>query len=135
MIHKNKSLVVALVIKDNKNINKGNIMISAKRLLAENLRNGKYKIVKERRYLPDTVICYLNVEDGEYLFTSHSGHQQILPVPKFKHGISISVEDGNYTLVAKTALSLWPVREESEQLAIIKMVEDLVINNVIQVDS
>jgi len=108
-------------------------MYCAKRLLAENLKDGKYKIVKEG-IIFNTTICYLSIEKGVWMFTNQSGTHQILPVLKFENAITLTIENGAYTHIAKTALSLWTVRDEVEQKRIINMCEQLVINNVVKID-
>lgn len=109
-------------------------MFCAKRLLAENLRDGKYKIVKEGLMF-DTTICYLSIKNGLWLFTNKSDTHQILPVLSFENAIALTIENGVYSHIAKTAMSLWTVRNENDQKEIIDMCEKLVLCNVIKTDS
>jgi len=108
-------------------------MNNAQNLLARNLASGKYKIVKEGKRLSKT-ICYLSVDNNCYLFTNESGSHQMLPIMEFKYAISVIVENGYYALIAKSALSMWAVRDREEQKQIINMIEDLVLNHIVYED-
>lgn len=108
-------------------------MISAKNLLARNLKDGKYRIVKENRWF-SKVICYLDVDKGMFLFTNKSGSHQMLPPMEFKNAIHITIKNGFYDFISKSALSMWPVLDEKEQHRIINFIEDLVLNHVIFID-
>ena len=83
----------------------------------------------------DTTICYLSIKNGLWLFTNKSDTHQILPVLSFENAIALTIENGVYSHIAKTAMSLWTVRNENDQKEIIDMCEKLVLCNVIKTDS
>lgn len=105
---------------------------SAHRITCENLANGDYAIIKEHRLLPDEIACYLLVDDGKLLFTSHRNNHAFSPTTNFKHAYGVDIQDGFYRYVYKSVLSLWMVHDEQEQHDIIDYIESLVLNHVVR---
>ena len=92
-------------------------------------------IVEEKRWSKDRVICHLKVEDGEYWLTNKRDEHTTLPVQEFPTAYYISIENNSYKWVGETALSMWLKHNENDRNRIIDIVENLILGNVVRIDS
>lgn len=104
-------------------------MICAQNLLSRNLKDGKYKIMKDEK-----VFCYLTVDSGLFMLTSHLDSHQALPrLPKteLQDALAVIVRDGEYNSFHRTAMSMHMIFDKKQQEEITSRIEDLILNHVI----